>query len=155
MNFSRMRFTAVIIFVAIAFGLAPARNIGAAAGPVEERIGLGKGFKPISTKLENMKTLAVRAIKLNNELEKYNRIEVFSRSIEKQLGKDKDYLIGTLRTRIEKRGNWERGKISKDQYDAILCALTAMLYKKGLTEIVGDKANILDQIVLPDKNLLK
>lgn len=110
---------------------------------------LTKGFKPVSTQLLNMRALAERAIAINNQLVGYRKIETFSKSIETLLEINKDYLLDQIRDRLEKNGNWDRGKITKDQYDAILCALCAILHMQNKTELVGNKLDSTDLIALP------
>jgi len=110
---------------------------------------ISRGFHPISPTLENMKVLARRAVFLNQQLSEYKRIETFPRAVEALLKTDKITLIDSVRDRLEKKGKWERGKISKDQYDAILCALCGLLHLNNKTEILGNNENFYDQIIIP------
>ncbi len=93
--------------------------------PCDEKL-LRKGFKPLSPLLPTMRILALRASRLVKTLREknYKVIEVFSNASEKILGLSK-----------EPRKN-------KDEYDALLCALTAKAY---LEENYED----LDGIIIP------
>ena len=93
--------------------------------PCDEKLSR-KGFKPLSPLLPTMRILALRASRLVKILREknYKIIEVFSNASEKILGLSK-----------EPRKN-------KDEYDALLCALTAKAYLEGNYED-------LDGIILP------
>ena len=80
-----------------------------------------KGFSPISPVLPSMKALSLRASHLVKILREknYRIIEVFSKASEKVLGLSK-----------EPRRN-------KDEYDALVCALTAKAYLEGKYQDVG------------------
>jgi len=93
--------------------------------PCEEKL-LRKGFKPLSPLLPTMRILVLRASRLVKVLRErgYKVIEVFSSASEKILGLSK-----------EPRKN-------KDEYDALLCALTAKVYLEGNYED-------LDGIIIP------
>ncbi len=93
--------------------------------PSEEKL-LKRGFKPLSTLLPTMRILAIRASKLSRTIIEmnYKVVEVFSSATEQVLGLSK-----------EPRKN-------KDEYDALLCALTAKAYLEGNYEDV-------DGIILP------
>jgi predicted nuclease with RNAse H fold len=88
--------------------------------PAEEKL-LKRGFQPPSPLFPTMRILVIRASKLVKELvqRKYRVIEVFSKASEKILGLSK-----------EPRKN-------KDEYDALLCALTAKAYLEGNYEDLG------------------
>ncbi len=86
-----------------------------------------RGFRPLSLVLPSMRILALRARGLAKRIkEQCNAevIEVFANATEKILGLKK-----------------ERGR-SKDEYDALLCALTAKYYLDG-------KYEDLDGIIIP------
>jgi hypothetical protein len=87
---------------------------------------LKRGFQPLSPLLPTMRLLVLRASHLVKVLKErgYKVIEVFSSAIEKVLGLSK-----------EPRKN-------KDEYDALLCALTAKAYLEGEYED-------LDGIIIP------
>jgi len=91
----------------------------------EEKL-LRRGFQPISSLLPTMRILALRASRLVNNLREngYRVIEVFSSASESILGLTK-----------EPRKN-------KDEYDALLCAITAKAYLEGNYED-------LDGIIIP------
>ncbi|MEM5778414.1 MAG: DUF429 domain-containing protein [Candidatus Aenigmatarchaeota archaeon] len=93
--------------------------------PCDEKL-LKRGFQPLSPLLPSMRLLTLRASHLVNVLRKrgYKVIEVFSNATEKILGLSK-----------EPRKN-------KDEYDALLCALTAKAYLEG-------KYEDLDGIIIP------
>ena len=93
--------------------------------PSDEKL-LKRGFQPLSPLLPTMRTLALRASHLVKVLREkdYRVIEVFSNASEKVLGLSK-----------EPRKN-------KDEYDALLCALTAKAYLEG-------KYEDLDGIIIP------
>jgi len=82
--------------------------------PSDEKL-LRRGFQPLSPLLPAMRMLALRASRLVKTLREkgYKVIEVFSNASEKVLGLSK-----------EPRKN-------KDEYDALLCALTAKAYLEG------------------------
>jgi hypothetical protein len=87
---------------------------------------LKRGFQPISPAFPTMRLLVLRASHLVKVLKErgYKVIEVFSSASEKVLGLSK-----------EPRKN-------KDEYDALLCALTAKAYLEG-------KYEDLDGIIIP------
>jgi len=91
----------------------------------EEKL-LRRGFQPISSLLPTMRILVLRASRLVNNLREngYKVIEVFSSASESILGLTK-----------EPRKN-------KDEYDALLCAITAKAYLEGNYED-------LDGIIIP------
>jgi predicted nuclease with RNAse H fold len=93
--------------------------------PSEEKL-LKRGFQPLSPLLPAMRLLALRASNLVRVLRErgYVVIEVFANASEKVLGLSK-----------EPRKN-------KDEYDALLCALTAKSYLEGNYEDV-------DGIIIP------
>ena len=93
--------------------------------PSEEKL-LKRGFQPLSPLLPAMRLLALRASNLVRILREngYNVIEVFANASEKVLGLSK-----------EPRKN-------QDEYDALLCALTAKAYLEGNYED-------LDGIIMP------
>jgi hypothetical protein len=80
-----------------------------------ERLLLQRGFKPLSLLLPSMRLLALRAKRLAEIFRKegIEVIEVFANASEKILGLSK-----------EKYKN-------KDEYDALICALTAKAYLEG------------------------
>lgn len=85
-----------------------------------------RGFQPVSPLFPTMRILVLRALNLVKILSQrgHRTIEVFSNASEKILGLSK-----------EPRKN-------KDEYDALLCALTAKAYLEG-------KYEDLDGIILP------
>jgi hypothetical protein len=87
---------------------------------------LKRGFQPISPLFPTMRILVIRASHLVKVIKErgHNVIEVFSNASEKVLGLSK-----------ESRKN-------KDEYDALLCALTAKAYLEG-------KYEDLDGIIIP------
>jgi predicted nuclease with RNAse H fold len=87
---------------------------------------LKRGFRPISPVLPTMRLLTMRAIKLVKIFRQkgFQIIEVFSSATESIMGLSK-----------EPRKN-------KDEYDALLCALTAKAYLQGNYED-------LDGIIIP------
>jgi uncharacterized protein len=93
--------------------------------PADEKL-MKRGLQPISTMFPTMKILVIRAISLVKILrgKGYNVIEVFSGASEVILGLSK-----------EPRKN-------KDEYEALLCALTAKAYLEG-------KYEDIDGIILP------
>jgi predicted nuclease with RNAse H fold len=92
--------------------------------PGDEKL-LRMGFQPISPVFPMMRMLAMRASKLVKVLAgKYKVIEVFSAASEEILGLSK-----------EPRKN-------KDEYEALVCALTAKAYLEGSYED-------LDGIIIP------
>lgn len=93
--------------------------------PSEEKL-LKRGFQPISPIFPSMRMLVMRALNLVKVLKErgYNVIEVFANASEKSFGLSK-----------EPRKN-------QDEYDALLCALTAKAYLEGNYEN-------LDGIIIP------
>jgi uncharacterized protein len=93
--------------------------------PSDEKL-MKRGFQPISPLFPTMRILVVRAMNLVKILRTkgYNVIEAFSGASESILGLSK-----------EPRKN-------KDEYEALLCALTAKAYLEG-------KYEDLDGIILP------
>jgi len=93
--------------------------------PSDEKL-LRRGFQPLSPLLPTMRLLTLRASHLVKVLKErgYKVIEVFSNASEKVLGLSK-----------EPRKN-------QDEYDALLCALTAKAYLEG-------KYEDLDGIIIP------
>ena len=93
--------------------------------PSEEKL-LRRGFQPLSPLLPTMRLLTLRASHLVRILKErgYKVIEVFSNASEKVLGLSK-----------EPRKN-------KDEYDSLLCALTAKAY-------LENKYEDLDGIIIP------
>ena len=91
-----------------------------------EELLMKRGFKPISTSLPTMGMLALRAFHLVAVLRerKFRVIEVFAQASEK-----------ILRLSKEPRKN-------KDEYDALICALTAKAY-------LEDRYEDLDGIIIP------
>lgn len=88
--------------------------------PSEELL-MKKGFRPVSLLLPTMRMLALRAgylIRILRE-RKYKVIEVFPRATEKILGLSKE------------------PQKNKDEYDALLAALTAKVYLEGRYEDLG------------------
>jgi len=80
-----------------------------------------RGFAPLSPLFPGMKPLTVRGKMLSEILKKrgFKVIEVFSKASEKILGLD--------RTKAA----------NKDEYDALVCALTGKAYLKGRYENLG------------------
>ena len=82
-----------------------------------------RGFRPLSLVLPSMRLLALRAKGLTKKIKEVcsstEIIEVFANATEKILGLKK-----------------ERGR-SKDEYDALLCALTAKYYLERKYEDLG------------------
>jgi uncharacterized protein len=93
--------------------------------PSEEKL-LKMGFRPLSPILPNMRMLAMRAANIAKMLRErgYLVIEVFANASEKVLGLSK-----------EPRKN-------QDEYDALMCALTAKAYVDGSYEDI-------DGIIIP------
>lgn len=87
---------------------------------------ISKGFTPLSPMLPNVRMLSLRASLLVKALRSrgFRVIEVFSRASEEVLGLSK-----------EPRKN-------KDEYDALVCAMTAKCYMEGNYEDI-------DGIILP------
>jgi predicted nuclease with RNAse H fold len=107
-------------------------------------------FFPIT--LGPMRQLTVRGLKLKEELEKMG-IEVFETypgaaqdiwKIPRQ--KDPGGLKQGL-ARFKVKGNWQRPEVTKDELDALTCALVARDYLRGKTMSIGDPAEGL--MVLP------
>jgi len=99
---------------------------------------LKEGFKPLPPAFPAMRLLVMRAQRLVAQLrKKWKVIEVFPRASEKILGLKKADVAAML----------TRKRLSADEYDAVLAALTAKLHIKGWTRTVGSGGD--DLIVLP------
>ncbi len=96
------------------------------------------GFNPLSPLFRGMRPLVERAEKLVKTLREknYNVIEVLSSAIRKIL------MVNDVT--IKKKYPYA----SKDEIDAILCALTGKLFLEGKTKSYGSEEN--DKIVLPE-----
>ena len=95
------------------------------------------GFKPLSPLFRGMRPLVERAIKIVKILREknFNVIEVLSSAIKKVLMTD-DKIIKS-----------KYPYASKDEIDAILCALTGKLFLEGKTKAYGNEIN--DKIIIP------
>ena len=91
-----------------------------------ETLLMKRGYRPLSPMLPSMKMLTLRAMKLVKIFKEkgYNVIEVFPRATENILGLSK------------------QPRKNQDEYDALLCALTAKSYLQG-------KYEDLDGIIIP------
>lgn len=83
-----------------------------------------RGFEPLSPNFPGMRVLVLRAKEILKELQDYDVIEVFPRATEK-----------ILSVKPSKNAN-------EDEFDALLCALTARNYWK-------DEYENLDGIIIP------
>jgi len=85
-----------------------------------------RGFHPVNTHIPSMALLVKRAIKLTDilKIKGYRIIEVYSKASERILGTTK------------------APRKNKDEYEALLCALTGKAYLEG-------KAEDLDGIIVP------
>ncbi|MGB9675798.1 MAG: DUF429 domain-containing protein [Candidatus Bathyarchaeales archaeon] len=106
-----------------------------------EMIKLGcRVFPPM---LSAMKTLTLRAIKLNELIKKedFKTIEVHPTSTRKALGMPlKDWgKVQTLLKCIGLKGDIQVRALTPHEIDAVTATLTAHLYVKGQTEEVGDE----------------
>jgi predicted nuclease with RNAse H fold len=111
-----------------------------------------KGYRVLPPNLPAMKTLALRAIKLNKLIEEknYKTIEVHPTSTRKALQmspKDWKAIQGILMT-LGLKGEIETRPLAKHEIDAITAALTAELYLKNQTEQISDGE---DSIIVPTK----
>ncbi|HIQ50178.1 MAG TPA: DUF429 domain-containing protein [Nanoarchaeota archaeon] len=88
---------------------------------IGELLLMKRGFRPLSLLLPSMRLLALRAKNLAQEIRKMGIevIEVFAAASEKIFGLEKQKYR------------------SKDEYDALLCALTAKAYLEGKYEDLG------------------
>jgi len=100
-----------------------------------------EGYSVLSPKFPTMQMLVRRAMELVKTLrKKYKVIEVFPRATEEILALDKI----TVERKLDRI-------ITKDEYDAFLCALTANAYLEKKVRILGSAVDINDQIVVPEK----
>ncbi len=91
------------------------------------------GFKPLSPRLKGMLPLVERAMKLSRILGEEGKkvIEVFAKASSSILNLSRDW--------AEKRA----GKMTGDEFDAMACALTAMLYARGKFRRLGRECSII------------
>jgi len=112
-----------------------------------------KGYCVFPPGLPAMKTLTLRAVRLNRLIMKagIQTIEVHPTSTRKALGMPtKDWeTIQDILKRIGLAGSLSQRLLTPHELDAVTAALTGYLYMKGLTETLGDHEEGL--IVVPIK----
>ena len=101
-----------------------------------------KGYRGLPPNLPAMKTLALRAIKLNKLIaeKNYKTIEVHPTSTRKALQMPpKDWkTIQEILITLGLKGEIETRPLATHEIDAITAALTALLYLKNQTEQISD-----------------
>jgi len=105
----------------------------------------------IPATMRGMETLAFRGVSLSKRLnaEGFETIEVFSKGTAKILGvfdKD-DFRVQKNLMALGIEGDMGGRILSRDELDAILCALTALLHILGQTRTIGDEGG---RVVVPD-----
>jgi len=100
------------------------------------------GALPVT--LRGMEVLAKRGTNLAAQLrsENYKCIEVYAKASSKILGFHDKSEKETQRRMLESSitGDTERRMLSKDEIDAVSCALTAYLHSVGATDEIGDES---------------
>lgn len=99
-----------------------------------------------------MTTLAERGMRIARTLEHFNVIEVSAKVTRRLLGFVEKEPIKVQKKLIEMgfSGDVVSKKLSPDEIDAILCAITGQLHLLGKTKEIGNKN---DKIVIPDVNI--
>ena len=112
-----------------------------------------RGYRVFPPTLPSMKTLTLRAIKLNKLIAKkgYKAIEVHPTSTRKALNMpSKDWeKIQTILKNIGLKGEIKTCVLTPHEIDAAVAALTAYLHMQGRTEALGDKEE--GYIIIPKK----
>jgi predicted nuclease with RNAse H fold len=112
-----------------------------------------KGYRVFPPKLPAMRTLTMRAMKLNKLIGKkgFETIEVHPTSTCKALNlPQKDWgKIQTLLMQIRLEGDLKAHILTPHEIDAVIAALTAHLYMRNQTEAVGDEEE--GCIIIPKK----
>ncbi|MCJ7762540.1 DUF429 domain-containing protein [Candidatus Bathyarchaeota archaeon] len=108
----------------------------------EDREMVKRGYRVFPPTLPAMKTLTLRAIKLNRLIEEntYKTIEVHPTSSRKALQmplKDWKTIQENLKT-LGLKGELEMRQLATHEIDAVTAALTATLHLKNQTEQIGD-----------------
>jgi predicted nuclease with RNAse H fold len=111
------------------------------------------GYRVFPPKLPAMRTLTMRAMKLNKLIANkgFRTIEVHPTSTCKALNMPlKDWgKIQTVLTQIGLEGDFKVRTLASHEIDAALAALTAYLYMSNQTEALGDKEE--GYIIIPKK----
>jgi predicted nuclease with RNAse H fold len=112
-----------------------------------------KGYRVFPPMLSAMRTLTMRAIKLNKLIAEkgFKIIEVHPTSTCKALSiPPKDWgKIQTVLTQIGLEGDLKARTLTSHEIDAVIAALTACLYMRNQTEALGDKEE--GCIIIPKK----
>lgn len=112
-----------------------------------------KGYRVFPPGLPAMKTLTMRAIRLNKLIKKsgIETIEVHPTSTRKALGMPTKNWgeIQEIFKKLGLGGTLEERTLTRHELDAVTAALTAHLYLQGLTESVGDDEE--GWIIVPKK----
>jgi predicted nuclease with RNAse H fold len=112
-----------------------------------------KGYRVFPPRLPAMRTLTMRAIKLNKLIAKkgFKTIEVHPTSTCKALNiSPKDWgKIQTVLTQIGLEGDLKVLTLTPHEIDAVIAALTAYLYMRNQTEALGDEEE--GYITIPKK----
>lgn len=112
-----------------------------------------RGYRVFPPTLPSMKTLTLRAIKLNKLIAKkgYKAIEVHPTSTRKALNMpSKEWKkIQTILKNIGLKGEIKTRVLTPHEIDAAVAALTAYLHMQGRTEALGDKEE--GYIIIPKK----
>jgi predicted nuclease with RNAse H fold len=114
---------------------------------------IGNGYRVFPPTLPAMRTLTMRAMKLNKLIAKkgFKTIEVHPTSTRKALNMPlKDWgKIQTDLTQIGLEGDLKARTLTSHEIDAVMAALTAHLYIRNQTEALGDKEE--GYIIIPKK----
>jgi predicted nuclease with RNAse H fold len=112
-----------------------------------------RGYRVFPPALPSMKTLTLRAIKLNKLMAKsgYKTIEVHPTSTRKALNMPSKDLraIQEILKRIGLKGDIDNRSLTVHEIDAVTAALTAYLHIKNKTESIGDTEE--GYIIVPKK----
>lgn len=114
---------------------------------------IGKGYRVFPPGLPIMKTLALRAIRLNKLITKkgLETIEIHPKSARKALNMPtKDWeTIQEIFKRMGLGGTLEKRRLTSHELDAVTAALTGYLHTQGLTEALGDEKE--GYVIVPKK----
>lgn len=112
-----------------------------------------RGYRVFPPALTAMRTLTLRAIKLNKLIEEkgYKAIEVHPTSTRKALSMPpKEWeKIQEILVSMGLKGNLQTRNLTSHEIDAVTSALTAYLYMQNQTEAIGDEEG--GYIIIPKK----
>ncbi|MGQ9538224.1 MAG: DUF429 domain-containing protein [Candidatus Bathycorpusculaceae bacterium] len=114
---------------------------------------IGKGYRVFPPGLPTMKTLTLRAIRLNKLITKkgLETIEIHPKSARKALNMPtKDWeTIQEIFKGMGLGGTLEKRRLTSHELDAVTAAITGYLHTQGLTEALGDEKE--GYVIVPKK----